>query len=433
MVEVPQRRERPDSYNLFFEDRLEFCLHAILFDPDDPLVITGDPHSTKGPEHQIANAFVMLDAHLAGSAKYGKKSEVARIDEILFELLTDLAAVHQILSMARLHVPRARKIDLMEAQKIGQGRVWRFVDKHFMEQTPYRFALPDRDGNLIEIEKIHKRESAESKIAAEQRLGNLMRTFMASETPKGPRLTPKWAEQSARQREALSAYWKGMRERHTQTLRRLEFDSEDIQSDLKILSADTGPEYLAAIEEEKRQVLATLEASEAANESKKTTMTVSQTQWGDEKVSKVAIPEERVKLKTRGTERPDNALSLDNLQLNDPDPEPIVQAAVSKKALAVFNIMFPSNNLEERSKSVDWDSFVNAMGAEEVGFVARHSAGGAAYTFEPSDTSKWAGKGKIVFHKPHPAPVLDRIMMSINGKRMRKWFGWSEEIFVLKS
>ncbi|KAG4438579.1 hypothetical protein IFR05_005954 [Cadophora sp. M221] len=433
MIEIPRRKDTTDIRNLFFDDRLEFCLHSMLFDPDDELLNTGNPHSTKGPEHQIENAFAMLDAHLANSAKNGKKTEVARIDEILFELLTDLAAVHQILSMVRLHVPRARKIDLTEGQKIGQGRAWRYVEKHFMEQTPYRFALPDRDGNLIELEKIHKRESPESKIAAEQRLGNLMRTFMASETPKGPRLTSKWAEQSAKQREALSAFWKAMRERHVQTLRRLDFDSEDIEYDLKVLSADTSSEYLASIEEERRQVLKALEASEAANEAKISKKAVAQTQWGDERASKVIIPGEKVKPKTRGTEQPNAALSLENLKINDPEPEPVIQAAVSKKSLSVFNIMFPSNNLEERSKSVDWDAFVNAMGEEEVGFVARHSAGGAAYTFEPSGTSKWAGKGKIVFHKPHPTPVLDSIVMSINGKRMRKWFGWSEESFVLKT
>ncbi|PVH73887.1 hypothetical protein DL98DRAFT_594576 [Cadophora sp. DSE1049] len=224
-----------------------------------------------------------------------------------------------------------------------------------------------------------------------------------------------------------------MRERHEQNLRRLEFDIEDIESDIKILSADTSPEHLESLEEERRQNVATLEASLAAKIAKKPQKTDIQTQWGEEKDPKTQFPAEKIKPKTRGVEQPDTDLSLDDLQLTKTETEPLIQAAVSKKALAVFKVMFPNDNLKDRSKSVDWDAFVNAMGEEEVGFVARHSAGGAAYTFEPCETSKWAGQGKIVFHKPHPAPVLDSIMMSINGKRMKKWFGWSEESFSLKS
>ena len=142
--------------------------------------------------------------------------------------------------------------------------------------------------------------------------------------------------------------------------------------------------------------------------------------WGECNDSKIQIPEEKVKPKTRGSEPSDRNISLDNFQITDPEPEPIIQAAVSKKAFAVFKVMFSTDNLQDRSKSIDWNAFVNAMGEEEVGFVARHSAGGAAYTFKPCETSKWAGQGKIDFQKPHPVPVLDSIMMSINGKRMKK-------------
>jgi hypothetical protein len=51
--------------------------------------------------------------------------------------------------------------------------------------------------------------------------------------------------------------------------------------------------------------------------------------------------------------------------------------------------------------------------------------------FEPSPSSKWFGRGKIVFHKPHPTPYLDPVMMITMGKGMKKWFGWGEETFML--
>lgn len=46
------------------------------------------------------------------------------------------------------------------------------------------------------------------------------------------------------------------------------------------------------------------------------------------------------------------------------------------------------------------------MRAEEVGFVARQTAGGAAFIFEPNQTSKWFGRGKIVFLSLIPKPCL---------------------------
>lgn len=58
---------------------------------------------------------------------------------------------------------------------------------------------------------------------------------------------------------------------------------------------------------------------------------------------------------------------------------------VGKNSYAIFQAMFPSRNFEERTKTVPWDSFVNAMA--EVGFVASQSAGGSAVQFEPDATS----------------------------------------------
>ncbi|KAF4619036.1 hypothetical protein G7Y89_g14811 [Cudoniella acicularis] len=95
--------------------------------------------------------------------------------------------------------------------------------------------------------------------------------------------------------------------------------------------------------------------------------------------------------------------------------------------------MFPSRGADDISQiPIKWDCFVLAMADPEVGFVARHGAGGSAVQFEPNETSKWAGKGKIVFHRPHPDSVIDAVMLSSMGKQMRKWFGRSGESFVLE-
>lgn len=40
--------------------------------------------------------------------------------------------------------------------------------------------------------------------------------------------------------------------------------------------------------------------------------------------------------------------------------------------------------------------------------------------------------GSISFHRPHPEPVIDRIMLHSMGKRMRKWFGLSRYVFEVR-
>lgn len=84
--------------------------------------------------------------------------------------------------------------------------------------------------------------------------------------------------------------------------------------------------------------------------------------------------------------------------------------------------MFPQTE-EERQKHVTWDTFVLNMG--EAGFTARES-GGSIVTFEDVN-----GEGKINFHKPHPKPVIDPVMLRTIGRRLNKWFGRDRETFVL--
>ena len=140
----------------------------------------------------------------------------------------------------------------------------------------------------------------------------------------------------------------------------------------------------------------------------------------------------KLKIKTRGDAEQKEGMPDEKIEESSMPPQEILRVGVSNRALAVFNAMFPGRGVENRGRGTDWDQFVSAMGESEVGFVARRSAGGAAYSFEPSQNSKWFGRGKIVFHKPHPEIYFDSIQMAINGKRMAKWFGWSEDTFELK-
>lgn len=133
--------------------------------------------------------------------------------------------------------------------------------------------------------------------------------------------------------------------------------------------------------------------------------------------------ESKAKVKTRSDkssiEKELQAMTMSSGQPSSEDPsEPTV--AVKEKPLGIFRSLFPQN--EGGTKSVAWDSFVDAM--SKVGFEARRS-GGLAVLFEPNGESKWYGKGKIAIHRPHPSSTIDHVMLLSIGKRMNTWFGWS--------
>ncbi|EME41289.1 hypothetical protein DOTSEDRAFT_36709 [Dothistroma septosporum NZE10] len=73
----------------------------------------------------------------------------------------------------------------------------------------------------------------------------------------------------------------------------------------------------------------------------------------------------------------------------------------SKRALEVFKEMF-ATDVEDSTQS------------------SRNSAGSAVVFGMPES-------GRIVFHRPHPTPKIDPIMLRAMGKRLRKWFGFGNE------
>ncbi|TGO17517.1 hypothetical protein BTUL_0017g00980 [Botrytis tulipae] len=191
------------------------------------------------------------------------------------------------------------------------------------------------------------------------------------------------------------------------------------------------PEHIAAIEKLNAEVHAEIGARHAKKVAAFENF-IDQEQWGTEKSEKLGVPT-RSKIKTRklpNTDDEHNTVETISKPTVTPETSALISSPkvlVRKSSYAIFQTMFPTRNFEERTKTVPWDSLVNAMA--EAGFIASHDAGGSAVQFEPDTNSPWFGQGKIVFHKPHPERVVDAIMLGAMGKRMKKWFGWSDETF----
>jgi hypothetical protein len=93
---------------------------------------------------------------------------------------------------------------------------------------------------------------------------------------------------------------------------------------------------------------------------------------------------------------------------------------VKQESLSVFNKMFSSGG----STSIRWIQLVQAL--TDAGMTA---------TQVPGSGVKFANdRDSIVFHKPHPEPVVDGVMLRCQiGRRLQKWFSWDKETFVLRA
>ncbi|KAF7945162.1 hypothetical protein EAE96_009941 [Botrytis aclada] len=406
----------------FSKDRLDFCLALLLVD------YRSDCKLEEASPLTPAMIFAMLEEHFAKCHETKNFKELARLNETVYTVISGLAAMYQMLEMVRLHRPRAKKREAEDVAKLEHGRGWRYVKNHLEDQ----YLLRDYDpvtGRTNEI--IPMGESHSKRIRAEKLLADSTEKFMETPKPTGTRLSQQWLDTDEQQRKALGQIWVQVRARHEYTLRRLGFGQEDIDHDLAILSADSDPEYLASIEKRNAEILAEI----AARYAKKVAAFenfIDQEQWDTEKPEKLGVST-RFKVKTRKiptTDDEENSVqNFSDLTTTpaSPAPLPTPKVLVKKSSYAILQTLFPSRNFEERTKTVPWDSLVNAMA--EAGFIASHNAGGSAVQFEPDASSPWFGQGKIVFHKPHPERVVDAIMLGAMGKRMEKWFGWSDETF----
>jgi hypothetical protein len=84
--------------------------------------------------------------------------------------------------------------------------------------------------------------------------------------------------------------------------------------------------------------------------------------------------------------------------------------------------MFPDTP-KERQKTIEWDAFVSAV--DEVSSTTSNGGGSIVLSVDRSNA------GKIIFHRPHPEPKIDPIMLQLMGRRLNKWFRWHRELFAL--
>lgn len=152
----------------------------------DPLA---EENPDRAPRHDYSMLFAILDDYLRDCEKKGKKKEIARLDEVLYALYSDMSAIHQILALIRLRRPYAGRRDFDAVKRSESERAWTYINKHFLEQSPWRYIRPGSDGKWEEVHTIVNREKGSEKIKAEQHLAELLTKFLDLPPPKGPQVS----------------------------------------------------------------------------------------------------------------------------------------------------------------------------------------------------------------------------------------------------
>ena len=391
----------------------------------DPILLIGGPRSKDpledyindplyfytmemmAPLHKRENFdHAMIFASFDRNFLKGSQKERARIDESIYQKLSDLAALHEMLRYVRYHKPRCSTRSLDDIQREGK-EVWKYMIAWIPgERLRGIDAIPNRIGMSLE-------------------------RFYSLPLPTGKlRWRRKGLEQLDDARTALASFWHSVRKYYRSMFEGSEFAglgfSGNSPIDLNILRADRSPELLAAIEDERRSILDKTERK--ATTTQLEAESSNQAQWDTTEAPKPSASEPKIKVKTRPTEQ-DITTKLEQLNLVQEEekiPEPKIP--ISRPSLKIIEMMFPAPS-PHPTTSVDWKDFVALMA--DAGFSAR-SAGGSAVIFEQERHRLQGQASKIVFHKPHPDGEVISHKLRWHGRRLAKWFGWNRDTFCLE-
>jgi hypothetical protein len=289
---------------------------------------------------------------------------------------------------------------------------------------PYANASPG--GRVLEESSAHEDKLARAFESDDVRCGQLMRAFCTLPIPRGGKKLP-WLNKMTKSREGLTKVWQCVREIMA------EIGSLDgLQPDiLSQASFDISTEYLSKVEAERQQIERKYGRNKTVEEQKQIEPQFEQQSWdigaGNDSVVRRNLPKKSNALrKDAFIDDKLEALTLDQAPSKDTDivtsdPAPVPQIAVNRNILSLMAKMFPTG--VDNTNSVRCIELIQAL--TDAGMTAEQGAG-SAVTFSTQHS------GIISFHTPHPEPVVDAIRLRGFGKRLNKWFGWTNGTFILR-
>ncbi|TVY32367.1 hypothetical protein LOCC1_G008893 [Lachnellula occidentalis] len=386
-----------DVPNLMRKDPLFYILH----------ILPEDFECKKPPSYDMISRWAFLEDHLSTTTP----KDAARLDAKLYDRYSDYAALHELYSLVHLHRPMPKLLEGLESlspeeiTKLGRPSIFRHQIEKILEEE---YRLP------------HDHE-------ASQLLLRFTKSFDVHPANEQAKL-----EHFDSTRKAMSNFWSIMR-RKRQTLlkqkREPRWSSEEIEADLKIISSDAEPEYKVLLESERQKIIHTIERL-----SRPSNLPPTQTEWGATPTAKLdskTTSKPKAKAKTRA-EEPVPDVSPLALAPEQQAPQQQLSIPVKATTLRILSMMFSSTadaDTDAIGKLVNWDDFVLAM--QDAGFTSRQTTG-SEVVFQPAESNQWGWGGRINFHKPHPVGKIDRVLLRAMGRRMGRWYGWGEGVFVVR-
>ena len=357
-------------------DPLTWCLNAMTHRTDE--VEEGD-----GFDHCALFAF--LESLLAETPE-----ELNRLDDIIMEQLSNIAAAHKILMAVRLIRPRHRW-----DKKPAPGAPW----------LPVEF---NEDRKLFYNTKLTN--------ACQGLYASLLKFDV--DAPAAPR--KRW-DHMKESRAIIEPFWNDLVEHIRAQLLGQRLEKGRIDAFVVPILATPSSEYARMREREEADILRALHPDQAAELMKEMSARRSS------KISALLSEETTGAARTRQRLQYQDPPAADSgVDVGPATRLPPLKIPVEKQHLLFFRQMFPDATDNNKSKKVKWSSFVDAMlGA---GCALQPWSGSATnLLFEDSRNGK---RKVIVFHKGH-ADVLDAILLRIFGRRLRGSSGWTRDTFAL--
>jgi hypothetical protein len=367
------REQAISNAEAFVKDPLHWCVLSLTTNPDCPGTL------------DKFRLLEFLDQHLDKATP----EERARIDETLLRKISDLAAFSELLTLVRSHRPHAVQRDMAEVRTTDESLAWRFMSKTMVKSE--FSSKGERITNERTLQEIPLDYAT---------LGPLLKAFMDQEPPKD--ISDRgWVIKDITLRKSLRCFWDGLRQQHQKKPKDAGISRADIADDLKLISADSDPAFLAVLEAERKEFLSSTASVPSSNKEtrprprqarrdtdvqqekrphgvaepvkvsaassnirakkdvKFDTAAEIRTEWGTTPIDTKPVSATKVKPKTRGEALSINQ-ELENLNITAGDcvQQPLEKIPIKKSAFEVISSLFPGEEVQRVffgiSLSVPW-------------------------------------------------------------------------------
>lgn len=330
-----------------------------------------------------------LDDHLGHSPR----SEKQRVNPHLYFLVSDLAVTDQILCAIRMHRPRfwldhMSKVDIMACR----------------EAQPAHRTLVNKMCNSTE--------------AMDNQLVRQVGAIHGAVWPKGVK-DRKWLEQASGARTLLDSLWRSLSDVQERAMKEARAPQLEIDEAMKLCRAYESTDHQAALEVERADIerRSATPTQEPTGTELNLTFAVNALNISEKTTLNIAERKEKIKSRPQSVPQP-AAFANDADEPQEEGHEPL-RIAVKPNLINLFRRMYPAPNEPPAKTGTSWQQFLAAMIA--AGFAVTQSSG-SAVVFSRAEES-------IRFHRPHPDPTIDPLILQVMGKRLRKWFGWDRDVF----